>query len=392
MATEDKHARTEPPTPKRKKEARDRGQVSRSPDVAAWMAVLVGSYLLTWVFNNTEHRVLGVFAQAANVMSRPTAGGAFAVLTSGLRVVVVVIVPMGAIFAGLAVVTNVAQTGRSVSLKAARPRFERINPKNGIKRLFGPQTLEQLGKQSLKLTVLALAGYQVIHRLVHEVTGARPVGIGPILGVAASTILGFVRLIALLSVIIGLGDYAFQKRRLKQSLKMTKNEVKEEAKAAEGDPVMKGELKRRQYAIARSRAVRAVHSADVVVTNPTHYAVALQYQPGSGSAPRVVAKGADMLAARIRAKAVEADVPIVEDPPLARYLYAVCEIDQQIPGEIYVAVARLLAFVYSLPAMSRTGLLHQSVPSQLPDALLALEALPPGRRQQAEALLSGARS
>ncbi len=387
MASEDKHARTEPPTAKRKKEARDRGQVARSPDVSGWVGALVASFLLPWLYSNTESRVVGLVAQARNVMGAPTSAGAFAVLTAGLRIVVVVMVPVGGLFAVLAVVSNIAQTGRSFSLKAAKPKFDRVNPKNGVKHLVGSQMVVQLVKQVLKLSILGFAGYAAVHSLVTSVTGTSPVGLAPILRETASSILRFVRILALVSVLIGLAEYAFQRHKLLQSLKMTKYEVKEEAKAAEGNPHTKNELRKRQYAMVRSQIASAIRRADVVVTNPTHYAVALQYTPGTGAAPVVVAKGSDALARAIRTRATEAEVPIVEDPPLARYLYAVCEVDQQIPAEIYVAVARLLAFVYALPAVTRTSRVHSAGSSVLPDVLGAIDALPTARRARAAAML-----
>ncbi len=389
MAAEDKHSKTEPATPKRKKEARDRGQVARSPDVSGWASVLVGTFLLPWMFSDAEKRVLGVVSQGVNVMSHPSPQGAFAVLSGGLRAVAYVIVPVGAIFAVLAVVANVAQVGRSFSLKAARPQLARISPKNGFKRLFGTQTLVQLAKQTIKLAVLGFVGYGAIHGLYAQVTGGRPVGLGPILGATASSIVGFVRMVALVSVVVGLGEYAYQKKHLATSIKMTKHEVKDESRSQEGDPVMKGELRKKMYLIARSTALAAVRGADVVVTNPTHYAVALQYQPGGGGAPKVVAKGADSLARAIRERAIESEVPVVEDPPLARYLYAVCDVDQQIPGEIYVAVAKLLAFVYALPAMTRTAVVHRNLSSQLPEVDSILEGLPAAKRIRAGAVLAG---
>ncbi|MDA8292602.1 MAG: EscU/YscU/HrcU family type III secretion system export apparatus switch protein [Actinomycetota bacterium] len=388
MATEDKHARTEPPTAKRKKEARERGQVARSPEVSSWLAVLAGTFLLPWLFSTSESRVVGLVAEARNVMASPTGPGAFAVLSAGLRIVVDVMVPVGAAFAGLAVVANVAQTGRSFSFKAARPRLERLSVRSGVKRLFGTQMLVQLAKQTLKVALLGGVGYMAVHALLSSVVGISPVGLGPVLGATASSILGFVRILALASFVIGVAEFAFQRRKLRQSLKMTKYEVKEESKASEGNPHMKGELRKRQYAIVRSQMLAAIRRADVVVTNPTHFAVALQYTPGGGSAPVVVAKGSDALARAIRTRASEAEVPVVEDPPLARYLFAVCEVDQQVPAEIYVAVARLLAFVYALPAVIRSSRVHSAGPSTLPEVLGALDALPPARRERAELLLA----
>jgi flagellar biosynthetic protein FlhB len=389
MPAEDKHAKTEPPTPKRKKKARDDGRVPRSHDVSAWAMVLGATFILPWIFSNAEAHVLNVLGQATTVMRHPTTQGMTGLLSGGLKSVVLVIAPLGGLFVALAIVTNVAQTGRAVSVKAARPKLSRISPKAGIKRLFGAQTLVQLGKQTLKIVILGTAGYSVIHGLIRAVTGDAPIGLAPILGETVHSIIGIVRLISLLAMLIGIADYAFIKKKLTSSLKMTKAEVKEEAKAAEGSPEVKAEIKKRSYALARSRMRAAMRKADVVITNPTHFAVALQYTPGDGAAPRVVAKGSDLLAKLIKDRAVEEGVPIVEDAPLARYLFAVVEVDQQIPGEIYIAVAKLLAFIYSLPAPVRSMRVHQGLPSQLPEVLRALDSLPPTRRRQAEAVLAG---
>jgi len=289
----------------------------------------------------------------------------------------------------LAIVVSVAQTGRALSFAAARPKFSRINPQTGIRRLFGVQTVVQLAKQVLKLAMLSGIAYSTIHSLLVAVVSTRPVGLAPIIGETVSSIFTYVRSVSLIALLIGLAEYGYQRRTLTQSLKMTKWEVKEEAKASEGNSEVKGEIKKRMYAMARSRVMQAMRQADVVVTNPTHFAVALQYAPGTHGAPRVVAKGSDKLATLIRERAKEEQVPIVEDPPLARYLFAVCEVDQLIPGEIYFAVARLLAFVYSLPAGVRTMRVHQAPPSRLPEDLAAVEALPPIRRRQARSVLEG---
>ncbi len=389
MALEDKHSRTEPPTPKRKREARQRGQVARSPEVAGWASALAASFLLPWLFRTGEHHVLDVVAQAADVMRHPTVPGAAEVLGAGLRAVIDVVWPIGAVFVALAVVANLAQVGRSFSLKAARPRLSRISPKSGVRNLVGPQMLLQLAKQTIKVLLLGVIGYQSVDALYHAVAGDRPVGLAPILAYTVGSLLRVVRVVSGVSLAVGLAEFAYQKRHLAQSLKMTKVEVKEEAKSSEGDPHVRGEVRRRGYLIARSKMLASVRSADVVVTNPTHYAVALEYRPGTGSAPRVVAKGAGALARAIRDRAAESEVPIVEDPPLARYLYATCEVDQQIPTEIYLAVARLLAFVYALPAPARTSMVHRPARSELPSELEALTGLASGRRRRAEQVLAG---
>jgi flagellar biosynthesis protein FlhB len=362
----DKDGKTEKPTPKRKREARERGQVARSPDVGGWAAVLLGSFLLPWMFQMAKNRVLAVTNDIVPVMRHPTVPGALSVLGTGLLQVVYYGVTVGATFALLGVVVNLAEVGRATSLKAAAPQLSRLSPKAGIKRLASPNTLWELAKQLLKLSILAGVGYGALRGLTIAVAGTAPVSLSPILDYTAGSLLRFIRTVALLGLLLGLADYGVQRYRLNQSMKMTKQEVKDEHRQSEGDPTMKGQLKRKQYLIARSRMMAAVKTADVVVANPTHFAVALRYQPSKGGAPRVVAKGADGMAARIRDEASTHGVPVVEDPPLARYLFAVCDVDQQIPGAVYVAVAQVIAFVYSLSPGTRGIGVHRRPHSLVP--------------------------
>lgn len=367
MAASDKYSRTEKPTPKRKREARQEGQVARSPDVAGWLGLLVGAMVVPWLFAEARSRVLSVTGAAVQVMRHPTADGALRVLEGGLRQFLVYGLLTGGIFALAGVVANLAQVGRSMSLKAARPRFSRLNPKEGFQRIFSPKAGWELAKQVAKLVVLAGIGYVSLRSLTGTVADKAPVTLGPLLGYAGNSILTFVRTVAVIGLLLGVGDYAVQRHRLGQSLKMTKHEVKEERRTQEGDPMIKARLRRQQYAIARSRMMAAVKTADVVVANPTHFAVALQYDPTRGGAPRVVAKGVDGLAVRIREEASRHGVAVVEDPPLARYLHAMCDIDQPIPVAVYVAVARLIAFVYSLTPAVRGNGVHRRPYSVVPE-------------------------
>ena len=385
----DKHAKTEKPTPRRRKEARQNGQVPRSPDVGSWAAALIGSFILPVFFASAKGRILGVTSQVVDVMGNASINGAVRTLSAGLRAVLFTAVPLAAGFALLAIVASIAQTGRTFSLKAAQPKFNRLNPGAGFKRLFSPQSGFQLARQVLKLGALSAIGYSAMGGLMHEVINKQPVSLLPLLSAAAANIFSFIRLVSLLGLLIGLADYGVQRRRINQSMKMTKEEVKQEHRNQEGDPHLKGHLRKRMYQIARSQAIRDVRHADVVVTNPTHYAVALAYDAGRSMAPRVVAKGSDLLAARIREEAATFAVPIVEDPPLARYLYAVCDLEAPIPNEIYVAVARILAFVYSLPPTVRSAMVHRPVHSVVPAEPAAMRHLSEEQRQRIATVLAG---
>lgn len=389
MPPNDRHSRTEPPTPKRKREARQEGRVARSPDIGGWVAILAATLVVPWIFSNAERRVLAVTTAAANVMAHPTTTGCLQVLGPALLDVLEIVLPGAAVFMAVGILANVAQVGFGFATKRSRPQLSRISPLAGTKRLFSPNSLWELVKQLLKLSILAGLGYQVFHTLWSHLLGSAPVGLTPVLGFTKTSLVGFVRSVAAIGLAIGIGDYAIQRHRLMSQLKMTKQEVKDERKQSEGDPAMRSQLRRRQYGIARSKMMAAVRTADVVVTNPTHFAVALRYQSGGGAAPRVVAKGVDGLAQRIREEAAVHRVPVVEDPPLSRYLFAVCEVDQQIPAEIYLVVAKLLAFVYSLPASWRGVGVHRRVHSNVPSEPAAVEALRPGRRSRARAVLAG---
>lgn len=352
--------KTEKPTPKRRREARRKGQVARSPDVAGWMVVLAATLLVPVLFRATGTRVTALWGEATQVMTNPTPAGALRVLQSGLGDVVALVLPLVGGFAVVAVASNVAQTGLVFAPQAAAPKFDHLNPISGIKRLVSVNSLWMLVKQVLKLACLVLVAGSILRKLGTTLVGSQPVDMAPLVSYAGSTILGMVRDVAAVGLVLGVADYAVQRHRTNKSLKMTKHEVKEENRQSEGDPTVKREVRKKQYRLSRTRMMAAVAGADVIVVNPTHFAVALSYDPAGGRAPRVVAKGTDDLAWRIRQKGTEHGVPIVEDPPLARAIYSACDVDAEIPHELYVAVARLLAFVFTLPAVVRaSGAAHR---------------------------------
>jgi flagellar biosynthetic protein FlhB len=358
--------RTEKPTPKRKKEARRKGQVAKSPDVSGWLVVLAASMILPMVIHSGEVRMVGLWSLAASVMAHPSTPGALRVMTTGFADMFAIVLPTVVVFAVVGVFANVAQVGFAFSGEAAKPKFSRVSPAAGFKRLFSTNSLWELAKQVLKLAALVGLAYSAVNHLAHQTVMAGEVGIGPVVAVVGPSVLGLVRVTAVIGLLLGVADYAFKKHKMNKSMKMSKHEIKEESRSQEGDPVVKGAVRRKMLTMSRMRMMAAIAGADVVVTNPTHYAVALRYEQGRGLAPRVVAKGAGPVAARIRAEAQRCHVPIVEDPPLARAIYGSCEIDAQIPRELFVAVARLLAFVFTLPAVVRaSGAVHRRPASAL---------------------------
>lgn len=363
MAHDDK---TEKPTPKRRKEARRKGNVPKSADISAWVIMLAGSFLVPMLFRSADTKVTGLVAQSTSVMTDPTPAGALSILEKGLGDVVALVLPIVGAFAVMGVVANVAQAGFVVSREKVKPQWSRVNPLAGTKRLFSSQSLWQLGKQVVKLLALVGIAYSALTRMGHTLVGSQPAAMAPIVSYAGSTILGLVREVAAVGILLGIGDYLWQRRKIGKSLKMTKHEVKEEGKQSEGNPLVKGEIKKKMYRMSRARMMAAVAGADVVVVNPTHFAVALRYDPDRGRAPVVVAKGADELALRIREEGRKQKVPVIEDPPLARAVYAACDLDDAIPPELFLAVARLLAFVFTLPPVVRAaGVVHRRPSSAL---------------------------
>ncbi|HTU81855.1 MAG TPA: flagellar biosynthesis protein FlhB [Candidatus Acidoferrales bacterium] len=342
---------TEKPTPKRRKEARDKGQVARSAELAGAVIFLAGVFIIYAFFhtivNGIEGSVRGAFAHAAPVET-PTIRSAWLLIVAAVIPVSAFLMVLLAAAFVIGILTNVAQFGLLFTLQAIRPSFNKLNPIAGLQRLFSKQILFNLGKQLLKLGAVMLILYQTIAAnlgLFAQVGQTQP---QQFVDVLASVIFPVAVKYAILLVVVGIVDYAWQRYQLEESLKMSKTEVKDEQRQAEGNPEAKGALKRKQREFARRRMMASVPRATVVVTNPTHFAVALEWNELQMEAPVVTAKGADLLAKRIRELAREHGVPIMENPPLARTLYERVELDQAIPPNLYAAVAQVIAFVFRL--------------------------------------------
>ena len=308
MAQDD---RTEKPTAKRKKEAKRKGQVAKSPDVSSWLILLAGSVLIPDLFRTADTRLLQMWGQVNTVIADPTTPAAVAVFEKGLSDSLSLILPTIAVFAVVGVFANVAQSGLMLSLEAARPKWNKLNPLTGIKNLFSTQSLWQLGKEVIKVVVLVLMAYGSVSGLSHTLIGSQPVDMTPIVAYTGKSLLGLVQKVAVIGFILSLGDYAWSRRKLNKSLKMTKQQVKEEHIQSDGNPHIKGAVRKQMYKMSRSRMMAAVAGSDVIVINPTHFAVALRYEREGGGTPVVVAKGVDELALRIREEGQKHKVPVV---------------------------------------------------------------------------------
>jgi flagellar biosynthetic protein FlhB len=348
--SEDQFSKTEAATPHRRDEARRKGQVARSRDVQA-LGVLLGA-VLAFAAGGTKMRdgMLGLAQSAFSRAGDPpgTLADFHDVLVGHAGAGFLVLLPFFAatLLAGVAV--SLAQTGFLFSPEALRFRPERLDPFAGLRRLVSVERWFEVGRALLTVALVLAAGWAAVHdRIPHwiellrvSVPEAALVSAHEASGLAAAVLGALIPLAAV--------DFAWQRFRYEKQLRMTKQEVKEEARQQEGDPQSRSRRRARHRELSRSRMIAAVAEADVVVTNPTHYAVALRYDPSAASAPEVLAKGKDRVAARIREAALEHGVPLVEDAPLARLLHRSGEVGRPIPEKLFQAVAEVLAYVYRL--------------------------------------------
>jgi flagellar biosynthetic protein FlhB len=340
--------RTEKPTPKRRKQARDEGQVARSADLNGAIGLLAGLAVLMLTGPKLWAACSEMMTEALSSIADPSVvsrSGLGPLIASGAASVAIAAAPVAAACLLTGVAANVGQIGFKISRKALRPKPSRLNPITGAKNIFGPNALVEGGKSLLKVGLVGGLVAIVVFPRLQDLAGL--VGLPP--EALGSELVRHVRSIAIWAsaayLAIGLVDLIYQRHRHEKQLKMSKDEVKREAKDSDLPPEVRGALRRRQREQARARMMADVPTADVVVTNPTHYAVALRYD-GTTPAPQVVAKGKDLLAKRIREIAEEHGVPVLSDPPLARSLHKAVEVGGEIPESLYQAVAQVLAFVY----------------------------------------------
>jgi flagellar biosynthesis protein FlhB len=362
----DKSQRTEQPTAKHRKEIREKGKVARSTELGAWASLLAVAVLLPRLAGMAATRVDSFLGFVVDAISHPSTSEAMAVLAKGLVTAALAALPIVLVCTGIGVVSSFAQVGLRFTPKALVPQFSRVSPRTGFGRIFSTQGAWSLGKTIVKLCILAGLGYTLLHHLIDSELGGATLPLPTTLGIAGTSASGLLRDVGVVALLVAGADYVFQRKSYQQGLRMTKQEVKDENRRNDGSPEVRRALRSKARQLSRMRMMAAVASADVVVTNPTHFAVAIAYDRKKDRAPRVVAKGADLVAARIRRRAAEHGVPVVENPVLARTLHSSCEVHDVVPTALYTAVARLLAFVYSLsPTAKLLGDVHRMAPSAL---------------------------
>jgi flagellar biosynthetic protein FlhB len=351
--------KTEEPTQQRLTKAKKEGQIGRTPDLGAWLGMLAASVLLPRTLGKAMEHAEELVEKIPDVIADPDPAKTLGILKEGLFGAAWAVGPLAVTMMAVGIAGAGAQGGIRVATKLFVPKFNRLNPFTGVKKMVGPQALWELVKSLVKMSVLGAVFYLTLKNIVPQLMTAGRLPITALLAIVTDAAITLIRTAAIAGVAMAGADYLVVRRRTKKQLRMTKEEVKRENKNTEGDPLIKAQIRARQMAMSRNRQMADVPTADVVVVNPVHVAVALRYQPDKG-APQVVAKGKGPAAAKIRQLATDNRVPMVQDVALARALNSGCEVGQEIPAEFFGAVARVLAFVMSLKARGSAAGVHRN--------------------------------
>ncbi len=345
----DKDERTEDPTPRRLMQARSEGQVFRSQELLSVGMLLIGVTVLAfgtpWGIERLQN-IMSSILLSSNSTDLTIGTLQNLGMSLGVRVVMVLLPLMGVLMIS-GIILNVVQSGWNFTFKPLQPKVSKISPIAGFKRIFSSQGLFQFFKSFMKIVIVLPVAYFHIRGLMEEVIVLHNQQMESIFAIAGSWILALFLKVILVLIVLTVIDFAYEKYRHKENMKMTKQEVRDERKQTDGDPKVKKErFKLALRLLRRPRLDHAVLKADVVITNPTHFAVALKYDSDVAPAPRVLVKGIRKRALRIRGLALENNIPVIEDPPLARALYRSVPEEQEIPEELYPAVATILAAIY----------------------------------------------
>ncbi len=348
--------KTEEATPKKLEDARKEGQVSKSKDLGNFVMLfflfLILKIFLSYIGGGlleSFHIIYGRFSditadQCQNFNIRYVGH----ILRLMMGKILLIILPVLAISVLVSFIMDLAQVKWKVTTKPLMPKFNKLNPINGFKRIFSSKTIVELLKSIAIIMVIAILAYMELKGQIGYLFLLYQMDLFDALGFIGNTIINLGIKVSAVLLLIGFADLFYQKRKFKEDMRMTKQEVKDEYKNAEGDPQIKGQIRRKMQQASMRRMMQSVPKADVVITNPTHFAVAIQYDSKVASAPIVVAKGQDFLAQKIKEAAKEHNVEIVENKPLARALYYNVDIGGMVPPELYQAVAEVLAFVYKV--------------------------------------------
>jgi len=344
--------RTEPATPRRRQEARKKGQVAKTGELSAALVLIAGFATLYlsagYIAREVTRFSRYVYADLLRDYSRITLGEMSELFAKMILVAVRILWPLLAAVVVVGFASQAVQTGFLFATEPLKPQLRRLNPVSGFKKIFSKRALVELVKAALKITLVGTVAYAVVRPRIPAFVGFAEIETNEAVVIAGRAVFQVGIWVGLVMCLIALADYLYQRWEFETSIRMSKQEVREELRQTEGDPQIRAKIRQRQRQLAGMRMMAQVPMADVVITNPLHLAVALKYDAESMEAPTVVAKGAGKLAERIKEKAREHGVAVVENVWLARALYETAELGRAIPEDLYQAVAEVLAFVYRL--------------------------------------------
>ena len=348
----DDQEKTEEATPKRREEARKKGQVARSQEIGSAALVLGGLLALTLMGETLVRRSVGALTQSwGSIGSSPlTDAGVHALAVDAMQMGLQLFLPIVGLMAVIGILASVVQHGGLWATDLLVPDIERISPIAGFKRIFSLRSLVMFLKTLIKFVLVASVTYYVVIGQMPTVVTSMQIDPRQALSVSGGVLGKLMLWTGVAIAFLGVVDYLFERWEYERSIRMSRQEMREEVKQTEGDPLLRARIRTIQREMARKRMISEVPKADVIVTNPTELAVAVLYLQGEMGAPKVVAKGAGFLAAKIREVAKEHNIPLVENKPVARALYRSVKVGRQIPSTLYRAVAEILAYVYRLKA------------------------------------------
>jgi len=346
----DREQKTEQATPRRREELRRKGQVVRSQELSSALILLLGAIVMYVAQPATTAAFKNIFSACFSdyIHRSMSFEGAVLILQEVALATLGAIAPLFAGIFVVAAVSSYGQVGFMVSGEALQLKFERLDPVKGMKRLLSLKSVVKLATSLLKVAIVGVVAWFYINHRLDDIPPLVHYSVGAIFESICRWSFELVLVIAAAFLVIAAFDYAFQRWDFERDIRMTKEELREELKRSEGDPLVRGRVRQIQREMASRRMMQDVPTADVVVKNPTHYAVALRYEPTTKAAPVVVAKGMNLIAQKILDLAREHNVPEVENKPLAQTLYKTVDVGKEIPPELYRAVAEVLAYVYKL--------------------------------------------
>ncbi|MCE0556249.1 MULTISPECIES: flagellar biosynthesis protein FlhB [unclassified Motilimonas] len=350
MAEADGQEKTEDPTGKKLSDARNKGQVTRSKDLGTAAILIMASFILIMLGDSLGHAFV-IMMTDAFTFEREAVFDPSQMMVVFATGIAEMVLPTLAILIALfiaAVVGTIALGGMNFSTEAMMPKFSKMSPLAGFKRMFGTQGVVELLKSILKVAVIGCGVWGILHFSFADILVLSSTPFPSSAEAALDMLLWMFLILCMSLLVIVVVDVPYQIWHQKEQLKMTKQEVKDEHKDQDGKPEVKGRIRRLQMEAAQRRMMGEVPDADVIVTNPTHYSVAIKYDPSKGGAPMVVAKGVDQIALKIREIAREYEVPVMSSPQLCRAIYHTTELDREIPHELFVAVAQILAYIFQL--------------------------------------------